>query len=918
MPTISNILIQPGTGTKIVAAADILGSNANSATTAADQVAGHIHAIADVVNLQTELDSKSNIGHTHQVSDIVDFDVRVATKIASTLQLSGKADTIHTHKATDISGLSAVAISGDYANLINKPIFGSVSTFNVPISGDANTSQVVVGNDSRLTNARAALPHDHDIIIGDGISNRIMTKSSLALNFVAGSNITLGFDDTTKKITINSTGGSAVDRLTNARMFRFTGGITGSGSFDGSSDVTIATTITGIHSHTITDVVGLQATLDTKLSASYFSSFGDSMAKAIDQTAGRGLLGLGSIATRSDVEFAPSSHIGNGGSAHSTATSSNNGFLSSTDKSKLDGIAYNATVNASDVILKDRANHTGTQPISSVTGLQNAIDSKSDVVHSHSIATISSAGFISIIDKAKLDSIASNATANSSDTILKDRANHTGTQPASTITGLANIAVTGNYNDLSNLPTYGTASTKNVPTIGDANGSQVVMGNDSRLSDSRNPVSHNHVISIGDGTSSRISVSTAERLDIVPGANVSLVYDDALNKLTIATTGVIAGSVDTAIRLATARTIALTGGVTGSTTFDGSNNVNINAVVADNSHNHTMDNVSGLVAAMNGKANTVHSHSVVTSVADGFMSSADKSKLDGIAINATNNASDVSLRDRSTHTGVQPVSSITGLQTALDAKALLNHTHNIATTTTDGLLSAADKTKLDSISNGAGGGATTIAGISGLQAALDSKASLNVVTTTTNGLMIAADKVKLDGIATNATANSSDAILKDRANHTGLQAIATITNLQATLDAKALLAHNHTLSIGDGTTAKISVGTNERFDIAAGSNITLAFDDVLNKVTINSSATTNSVATADKWTTARTISLTGAITGSATIDGSANVSIATLGAVISKFFNQNTEPTPVIDGDRWYNDITGILLTRIGSVWAEL
>lgn len=47
-----------------------------------------------------------------------------------------------------------------------------------------------------------------------------------------------------------------------------------------------------------------------------------------------------------------------------------------------------------------------------------------------------------------------------------------------------------------------------------------------------------------------------------------------------------------------------------------------------------------------------------------------------------------------------------------------------------------------------------------------------------------AEKTKLSGIATAATANSSDAALLARANHTGTQAISTVTGLQAALDAK--------------------------------------------------------------------------------------------------------------------------------------
>jgi hypothetical protein len=52
----------------------------------------------------------------------------------------------------------------------------------------------------------------------------------------------------------------------------------------------------------------------------------------------------------------------------------------------------------------------------------------------------------------------------------------------------------------------------------------------------------------------------------------------------------------------------------------------------------------------------------------------------------------------------------------------------------------------------------------------------------------ATEKTKLSGVATGATANDTDANLKNRANHTGTQAISTVTDLQTSLDAKAALA----------------------------------------------------------------------------------------------------------------------------------
>lgn len=82
-----------------------------------------------------------------------------------------------------------------------------------------------------------------------------------------------------------------------------------------------------------------------------------------------------------------------------------------------------------------------------------------------------------------------------------------------------------------------------------------------------------------------------------------------------------------------------------------------------------------------------------------------------------------------------------------------------------------------------------------------------VVTTTVAGFMAAADKVKLDGIATGATANSSDALLLDRANHTGTQAVSTISGLQTTLDAKAPLASpTFTGTVAGITKAMVGLG----------------------------------------------------------------------------------------------------------------
>lgn len=70
-------------------------------------------------------------------------------------------------------------------------------------------------------------------------------------------------------------------------------------------------------------------------------------------------------------------------------------------------------------------------------------------------------------------------------------------------------------------------------------------------------------------------------------------------------------------RLATPRTISLTGGVTGSVAFDGSANVSLAATVPSNSHTHTIANVSGLQTTLDGKTNVRgHSNGTVTQISN--------------------------------------------------------------------------------------------------------------------------------------------------------------------------------------------------------------------------------------------------------------------------------------------------------------
>ncbi|MGL4396604.1 MAG: hypothetical protein ACRCS9_08710 [Hyphomicrobium sp.] len=168
----------------------------------------------------------------------------------------------------------------------------------------------------------------------------------------------------------------------------------------------------------------------------------------------------------------------------------------------------------------------------------------------------------------------------------------------------------------------------------------------------------------------------------------------------------------------------------------------------------------------------------------GLMAPAQHTKLAGVATGATANSADATLLARANHTGTQTAATISDFSEAVDDRvaALLVAGTNITLTYNDN----AGTLILDATG---GGGATNLAytasatnGVVTSDTGAD--ATLPLVDGTNAGLMAPAQHTKLAGIAAGATANSADATLLARANHTGAQAISTVTGLQAALDAK--------------------------------------------------------------------------------------------------------------------------------------
>jgi hypothetical protein len=147
--------------------------------------------------------------------------------------------------------------------------------------------------------------------------------------------------------------------------------------------------------------------------------------------------------------------------------------------------------------------------------------------------------------KTKLDGIATGATANATDAQLRDRATHTGTQIASTISDFATAVVAA-------APPTTNASLLTSGTLADARlTANVVLTGDSRLSNARTPTSHASTHQTGQADAINPVIVTPSSLsasqnDYAPGVCdiIRLSSSTAIDL-----TGLVAGTVDGAMRL---------------------------------------------------------------------------------------------------------------------------------------------------------------------------------------------------------------------------------------------------------------------------------------------------------------------------------------------------------------------------------
>ena len=341
------------------------------------------------------------------------------------------------------------------------------------------------------------------------------------------------------------------------------------------------------------------------------------------------------------TDAAPSSHIGATGAAHGIATTSVAGFMSATDKSKLDGISSGA--------------NTYTHPTSGATAgtyRSVTVDANGHVTAGTNPTTLSGYG---ISDAVASSDVVTVASANK---LLK--LDSTGKLPASVTGSAATLQTARTINGVSfdgsaNITINATDSVARVASSekGAANG-VATLDDTGKVPASQLPSFVDDVLEFP--SFADLPVSGAMGV-LYLTVDTNQVYRWSGSAYVEISAG--AGTADSATKLSTARSISMTGDVTWSiASFDGSANVTAagtlaNSGVTAGTYRSVTVDAKGRVTAgtspttlsdygITDAAPSSHvgatgaAHGVATTSVAGFMSATDKSKLDGVASGANN------------------------------------------------------------------------------------------------------------------------------------------------------------------------------------------------------------------------------------------------------------------------------------------
>ena len=152
------------------------------------------------------------------IGDTLIVDTNIALSDTVVEQLATKANT---------SSLATVATSGSYVDLSNQPTLGTAAAKDVPASGNASTTEVVMGDDTRLSDARNAAdvyswakastkPTYNGSEINTSAAQTGTAQSAVAATIASGTSMDAAVKDLLDNdVTLSSQIGSVNEALTN-------------------------------------------------------------------------------------------------------------------------------------------------------------------------------------------------------------------------------------------------------------------------------------------------------------------------------------------------------------------------------------------------------------------------------------------------------------------------------------------------------------------------------------------------------------------------------------------------------------------------------------------------------------------------------------------------------------------------------
>lgn len=463
----------------------------------------HTHAVNQIVNLQTALDAKQAAG-----SYVTTTDARLS---------DSRTPLSHTHTASQIvdlqAALDAKQPTGNYVTTTDarlsdarQPLTHShtvVDILNLQtlLAGKQATGDYVVTSDSRLSNARTPTAHTHAITDVTGLNDALASKPTLV---------------------------GGVIPLTQLPVAQFPVPTVPSDVIEAIAFVNLPATGTAGKLYVTKD--------NNKL---YY--WGGSSYLTITATV--------NVSTDSVAEGSTNLYFTNARAAAAALVQSVAGRTGAVTLAKAD-VGLGSVDNTADI----------NKPIS--TSTQNALDAKAAVTHTHILSNITDAGTVASKNVPASGNAAAIEVVLGSDTRLSNRRPPTSHQSTHAIGGGDELtptdigaAASAHTHALVDITGVGTAAVRNIPVAGNATTSEIVIGTDTRLTNSRLPTSHSstHASSGADpiapasiGASAVGHTHSAAQVTGLNNVATSGSYLDLSNKpaaysLPVATSGVLGG-----------------------------------------------------------------------------------------------------------------------------------------------------------------------------------------------------------------------------------------------------------------------------------------------------------------------------------------------------------------------------------------